>query len=366
SYTPRILILEKREVGNREAASFSLTRSIRSDYLDPLYARLAKESLKLWREIERRSACQLIILAGCLNIAHTEVTPHLAQTYAAQCWVTLQQLDFLAQHLSKPELTARFPQFQADVGVLDTEGGVADVQAITKTMTRFIAGNQTLLQENVEISSIRKAGNLSVVTTNNGVYQAEHLIITAGLWTNEVLERIQDCGVRFSVRPDRPRECKYVIPPRNLERNYYPDRFPVFAYLDVGIYGHPLLPGKTPGVKIGFYRPPEVKIEANEKINSIADFVRFCLPALANAPMVDVRGADQCSYDMTPDNDFIVGGLPDVANIYVAAGWNGTGYKFAPLIGKILTQLVFKEKTQYDLARFDPRRFVSVAHKQPL
>ena len=26
---------------------------------------------------------------------------------------------------------------------------------------------------------------------------------------------------------------------------------PVFAYLDIGIYGHPVYEGKTPGVKIG-------------------------------------------------------------------------------------------------------------------
>src|SRR5204862_24316 len=37
----RTLVLDAWRIGDSRAASYSLTRSIRSDYLDPLYARLA-------------------------------------------------------------------------------------------------------------------------------------------------------------------------------------------------------------------------------------------------------------------------------------------------------------------------------------
>ncbi len=39
-------------LGDPMTASFGRTRSYRSDYLDPGYARLAREALRLWRDFE--------------------------------------------------------------------------------------------------------------------------------------------------------------------------------------------------------------------------------------------------------------------------------------------------------------------------
>ena len=48
-FTDRVTLLEKASIGveNKEAASFSYTRSVRNDYLDPFYARLAYEAIRL-------------------------------------------------------------------------------------------------------------------------------------------------------------------------------------------------------------------------------------------------------------------------------------------------------------------------------
>ena len=56
-FVQHITILEKATIGteNKAAASFSYTRSIRNDYLDPLYARLAYEARKLWLELQSRA-----------------------------------------------------------------------------------------------------------------------------------------------------------------------------------------------------------------------------------------------------------------------------------------------------------------------
>jgi len=37
--------------------------------------------------------------------------------------------------------------------------------------------------------------------------------------------------------------------------------------------------------------------------------------------------------------------MPGYKNIFICAGWRGTGYKFAPLIGKILKELAFQKGT---------------------
>jgi glycine/D-amino acid oxidase-like deaminating enzyme len=51
-FVKNITILEKRTIGkeNKEAASFSYTRSIRNDYLDPFYINLTYEAQQLWKE----------------------------------------------------------------------------------------------------------------------------------------------------------------------------------------------------------------------------------------------------------------------------------------------------------------------------
>src|SRR5207248_11671240 len=78
----RTLVLDAWRIGDSRAASYSLTRSIRSDYLDPLYARLAYEARKLWLDFQAESGEPFLIECGCLNIARASVTPALSETYA--------------------------------------------------------------------------------------------------------------------------------------------------------------------------------------------------------------------------------------------------------------------------------------------
>jgi glycine/D-amino acid oxidase-like deaminating enzyme len=49
--------------------------------------------------------------------------------------------------------------------------------------------------------------------------------------------------------------------------------------------------------------------------------------------------------------------MPGHPNVAVGVGWRGTGYKFAPWVGRVLCQLALKTGTEYDLTRFDPARF---------
>ena len=91
--------------------------------------------------------------------------------------------------------------------------------------------------------------------------------------------------------------------------------------------------------------------------NYIADFVAQCLPGLAGADFAEVLDVDQCDYDLVADDEFVLGRLPGFTNAFVGVGWRGTGYKFAPWVGRVLAQLALQEGTVYDIARFDPARF---------
>jgi glycine/D-amino acid oxidase-like deaminating enzyme len=69
--------------------------------------------------------------------------------------------------------------------------------------------------------------------------------------------------------------------------------------------------------------------------------------------------SDTCWYDLVADDEFILGAVPGADGLYTGVGWRGTGYKFAPWVGRVLAQLALQQGTVYDIGRFTPARFVA-------
>jgi glycine/D-amino acid oxidase-like deaminating enzyme len=359
-FTSNIILLEKSRIGNPKTASFGYTRSIRNDYLDTFYARLAYEARRLWLELEHKAAEPLIIQCGCLNIAKESVTPDLEQTYTAQSYKTLTSLHLHTEAFTRDTLQQRFPQFDVDMARLDVEAGFLYLPAVTPTLLEILRQRQVDIMEGVEVVAIEQRSDEMRIKTSTTEFSTKALVITAGLGTNEVLRRITGCSTQFSLIPDRPSQCKYFIPPAEKRAMFTAEALPVFGYLDIGIYGHPIYTGKTPGVKIGFYNPPDVR-KSPTHIQDVHSFVDECMPALRDAEAIDVTEVDQCFYDLVPDDTFILGNLPVFPRIFVGVGWRGTGYKYAPWVGQTLMQLALQGGTVYDIGRFSPQRFESDA-----
>jgi glycine/D-amino acid oxidase-like deaminating enzyme len=354
-----VTVLDRSRVGDPATASFGLTRSVRNDYRDPQYARLASEARRLWREFERETGRRLLVDCGCLNLAKGTVTPDLASSYAAESYAVLEQLQLRREVFTGAALRKRFPQFDADGGWLDVDAGFADLAAVTQALREGLHARGVRIAENCGPRAITRSGGSWVVATDDGPVESDVLVVTAGLGTNDVLGLVPGCPVRFPLRPDRPVESKYFIPPAGFLPMFTEAVMPVFAYLDIGIYGHPVYEGKTPGVKIGFYNPPDVP-RAVSRIGSVEEFVAECIPGLRDAEVVDVAtasGVDTCWYDLVADDEFILGAVPGADGLYAGVGWRGTGYKFAPWVGRVLAQLALQHGTVYDIRRFTPARF---------
>ncbi len=356
-----VTVLEKSRVGDPGTASFGLTRSVRNDYLDPQYSQLAFEARQLWLDLQERAGQRLLVDCGCLNLAKTTVTPDVPASYGAASFAVLEELGLNCEALPGPALAKRFPQFAADDGWLDVDAGFADLAAVTALLRSAVPARGVDIREQSDIRAITRSGGTWQVQTSAGLVESDVLVITAGLGTNELLELIPGCSVRFPLSPDRPVQSKYFIPDPAVRDQYTEQNLPVFAYLDVGIYGHPIYDGKTPGVKIGFYHPPDATVVPSS-ISSVEDFVAECMPGLRGAKTVDVAeysGVDTCFYDLVGDDEFILGPLPGAEAAFVGVGWRGTGYKFAPWVGRVLAQLAAQRGTVYDISRFTPGRFAA-------
>jgi sarcosine oxidase/L-pipecolate oxidase len=352
----RIAVLERGRIGDPTTASFGRTRSYRKDYLDAVYARFADDAITLWTEFERATGRAVLVRCGCMNIAKTAITPELDRTYAQLSTDVLAAIGMPLERHDRPQIETRYPYLDADVAYLDPGAGLVDLATVTETLLDTLHDRKVAVHEGVETVAIRRNCGLLQVQTDNGEYVARSIVITAGHGTNDVLATLEGATLRVPIARDRPSEAKYFVPPEDERHHYTSDAMPVIAYLDTGVYVHPIVPGVVDAVKVGYYNPPDIPRDRTG-VRDIADFVGQVMPGLKAASASDVLDVDQCDYDLVADDDFVLGAVPDVPNVYVGVGWRGTGYKFAPWIGRVLFQLALQGGTVYDVSRFDPARF---------
>ena len=74
----------------------------------------------------------------------------------------------------------------------------------------------------------------------------------------------------------------------------------------------------------------------------------------ANGPL---RQGKTCLYTMSSDQNFIVDHHPDHPNVLIACGFSGHGFKFASVMGEVLSQLILDEPVAFDLSHFSLTRF---------
>jgi sarcosine oxidase/L-pipecolate oxidase len=356
----RVAVLERGTIGDPLTASFGRTRSYRRDYLDAGYARFADEAITLWTEFERGTGARALVRCGCMNIAASAVTPDLATTYAQLTTDVLHRLGMPVEELTVDEIRDEFPYLKADLAHLDRAGGLVDLASVTAALQAALAERKVVVHDRVDTTAIERDDELVRAHTDAGDFVARSVVVTAGHGTNDVLARLEGNVLHVPLASDRPSEAKYLVPPAAQRARFTSDAMPVIAYLDTGVYVHPIVDGVIDAVKIGYYNPPDLP-RGRTGIDDIAQFVDICLPGLRDAEVSDVLDVDQCDYDLVSDDEFVLGAVPGFDNVFVGVGWRGTGYKFAPWVGRVLFELALRDGTVYDIARFDPSRFTNGA-----
>src|SRR5690606_21820160 len=90
-----------------------------------------------------------------------------------------------------------------------------------------------------------------------------------------------------------------------------------------------------------------------EEIDAIQAAIRPRFPDLADAYEL----GSVCMYTMSPDGHFVIGLHPDYKQVAISAGFSGHGYKFASVVGEILSELALTQTSRLDLTPFSPARF---------
>ena len=172
-------------------------------------------------------------------------------------------------------------------------------------------------------------------------------MITAGAWSNRALAPV---GVELPLRVTKEQVTYFASP--NLA-DFHPDQFPVWIWMDDPcFYGFPAFGEAGPKVgqdaggqeTTGDARTFEPDREA---LDRVVHFLQRHLPG-ALGPIIYTK---TCLYTLTPDRDFVLDVLPHQPQIAVAIG-GGHGFKFASLVGQILSDLSIDGHSPRDLAPF--------------
>jgi len=89
-------------------------------------------------------------------------------------------------------------------------------------------------------------------------------------------------------------------------------------------------------------------------LDHMAKTVTEILPLIGKLRVVRQWGG---LYNMSPDRQPILGGTSEVENLYLACGFSGHGFMFAPMTGLLLSECILNEAPSLDLSSLHLDRF---------
>lgn len=257
-----------------------------------------------------------------------------------------------AQDLKKAEPEA----FVDDVALaaIEPQSGYADPVATTES---FAAAARALGAEfslNVPITGIAHRGGraVGVIDGIGRTHTGDTVCVVAGPWTDVLLAPL---GLRIGIRNERAQIALFKRPP-HLKHCIYIDTI-------AGSYFRPHGDNQTLTGLGGWKPEPEADPDHFRESND-DDFVAAVrkrlakrIPAMTDAPY---QRGHAGIYDVSPDGRAVMGAIPNVAGLFVAAGFSGTGFKTAPAVGASMAELILTGASKtVDLTPFGFERMLS-------
>ena len=351
----RVLGLDQYDVPHMKGSSHGYTRIIRLAYYEhPSYVLLLKRAYELWRDIENLAAEPLLHYTGSIDAGSAE---SLSFRGALQSAV---QYDLDHEVLTGLEMAKRFPgyRFPHDLlGLFQPQGGfLVPERCIVSYANQAMALGAEIHGRERVLGFDRANGGGVRVRTNRDEYTADSVVVTAGAWDRDLMPMLSNLAV-----PER-QVLGWFQP--NKPHLFQPSNFPVFNVTvpEGRFYGFPIY--GIPGFKVGKYHhfqetgtPEQLTTGDNEpRLDDelvLRDFTSRYFPD-ADGPTMTLAA---CLFTNTPDGHFIIDQHPQLPAVYYASPCSGHGYKFASVIGEIMTELATLGQTRWDISLFRADRF---------
>lgn len=342
----RVLGLDPRPGAHAEGSSHGESRIVRQVYFEgAAYVPLLRRAYELWSRLAQDDGSAMLRTTGGLFLGAPGTRVLAGSVATAQEWGLDHEV------LDAAELTKRFPALrppEGTLGLYEPHAGAVGPESAVAAHLRRAADDGADLRHDEEVTGWSATGDRVRVGTSRGVHDAGALVLAPGKWAPDLLG---DLRLPLTVE----RRVQHWFRPEAAP-DFAPRCLPVWIWDladGTSLYGTPSLGGDG-AVKAAVHfcalRPPDTWTPAE-----VAGQLAELMPGLGSR---HVRSAD-CWYTLTPDQHFVVGRHPAADRVLLACGFSGHGFKFTPVLGEVLADLVTEGSTAYDLSLFDPTRFAT-------
>jgi monomeric sarcosine oxidase len=347
----RVLGVDRFSPPHDRGSTHGHTRVIRQAYFEHSnYVPLLKESYRLWHELEKRTGRRLFHRIGLIEVGPEDgvVVPGVLQAAAEH--------GLEVEALTASNVESRWPGLRVGtglVGVFEPSAGYLLVEDCVQAQldAARIAGAELLMNTEV-IDWSADESVVRVRLANGNELVAERLVVAAGAWSSRLLAELK---LALEVR----RKSLFWFQSDD-ERYEAGSGMPVFLYeLPDGVfYGFPQIDER--GVKCAEHSGGRIiqdplmvdrAVDPAEQ-RRVGTFLREYLPGVSSS-MTDHA---VCMYTMSPDEHFIVDRHPQHSNVAFAAGLSGHGFKFVPVLGRVLADLALDGGTDLPVEFLSVRR----------
>ncbi|WP_285243864.1 FAD-dependent oxidoreductase [Pseudarthrobacter sp. fls2-241-R2A-127] len=332
----QVTLVEQFGPGHKIGASHGATRNLNPGYHQPDYVAMLAEGLSLWEELEQESGEQLLARTGIVN--------HGPGFDPQQVAAALESAGIRAEFLVPAEAGERWRGIRFDRQVLHMpDGGQLNPEAALPAFQRLAAARGADIRHHTKVADFKVFDDGVRLTLESGagteVVTAVQAVVTAGGWTEKLLGRLAGTErIRIpTLRVTQEQPAHFRVADAGAVWpgfNHYPGA-------DYQGWYSPVYGMQTPGegIKAGWHGVgPVVDPDRRDflpeptQLAALQAYAREWLPGVD----ADRFEAISCTYTTTPDEDFV---LDRVGPVVIGAGFSGHGFKFTPVIGRILADL---------------------------
>ena len=230
------------------------------------------------------------------------------------------------------------------------DDGIADPSGLTNGYATLARRHGAEIRLGTEVTAIRTSADGSHVTgvsTPGGEIDAPVVVNAAGVWAPALAAT---CGIELPIHP----EPRHVVTTSAFAGR--PERRTLVIDTATMFYFH----REGPGVLMGMPR----LADAAPTFETVVDdrwIAGELLPqAVRVLPALEEAGLARSwvgLYEMTRDHHAILGPVEGLEGLYLANGFSGHGFQHAPIVGKIISELVTGTAPSVDVSALRLERF---------
>jgi len=339
-----IILLERDLLA--QASTGLCVGGIRQQFSHPANILLSQETIRLLQHFEEEFNTKLNFRqAGYLFLTQEQTTWEAF----CECVKIQRRYKVLVEILSPEEVKHRWSYLEVKNlkgGIFGPKDGYVDPYDVTMAIANKTRKLGVPIRERTEVLDIRlENGQVRGIETSRGLISSKIIVNAAGAWGGEIAKM---AGIDLPVQPYR----RQVFITKAFDA--IPRPVPMIIDQDTQFYFR----GYAPGILMGMTdldEPPSFHTHVDR------DFLeRVTATALEKVPVFEqaeiLRGWGGL-YAMTPDENPIIGEIPDIKGFFCATGFSGHGFQHGPAVGRILSELILDGKTSFGLSPFSYDRF---------